>query len=243
MKKLTDKQKKIINIVVTSLQICIVILAITVSAIVLANPRMESSTVGKGSVKLLPVLTNSMEGNNKDSFSEGDLVVAGKPKDASKLEVGDIITYKFRLSPDGKDRLNTHRIYKKLTNEKGEVYFQTKGDAAAENDPDEGFVLASEVLAVYKYHLKGVGAAINKLQQPTNFLLIIVLPLALLFIYNIVLFVRMIMQAKLNKVKAENASLAIDEEEVKRRAIEEYLAKQAAQNGATGETGDKDEEA
>lgn len=227
MKKLNDKQKKIINIVVTALQICIVILAITLSAIILANPRVDSAEVGKGGTKLLPVLTNSMEGTEKDSFKEGDLVVAKKPKDASSLEEGDIITYKITVA--GQNKLNTHRIVSKKTDGEGNVYFNTKGDNNAMND--QGFVYAKDVLAVYSFHLKGVGSAIAWLQQPTNFLLVIVLPLIILFIYNIILFVKMMMQAKMSKLQEGQGTLAvssIDEEELKRKAIEEYLASQEA---------------
>jgi hypothetical protein len=83
------------------------------------------------------------------------------------------------------------------------------------------------VLAVYKTHLNGVGKAINWLQNATHFLLVIVLPLALLFIYNIVLMVKMIMDAKVAKARETSAGItADDEEEIKKKAIADYLAKQ-----------------
>ena len=47
MKKLNEKQKKILNIVVTSLQIAVVLLAVILSAIVLANPNVESNKVAR----------------------------------------------------------------------------------------------------------------------------------------------------------------------------------------------------
>lgn len=220
---LTPGQKKALNIVVTCVQIAIVLITITISIIVLVNPSSGTGEVAEGKVKLLPVLTNSMKGTNKDSFSKHDLVIAQKPKDPKALEVGQIIT--FRETIGGTVQLNTHRIISK-TQVGDEVIYTTKGD----NNilADGGVVGDKDVLAVYKYHLKGVGGAIAWLQKPTNFLLVIILPLAVLFIYNVVLFVRILMQAKLAKLEEEKAALlAIDEEEVKRKAIEEYLAKQA----------------
>ncbi|MFW5780901.1 MAG: signal peptidase I, partial [Bacillota bacterium] len=216
-----EKQKKILNIVVTSVQIAVVLLAIVVSAIIIANPNVANAEVGGGKTKLLPVLTDSMNGDQEDSFAKGDLVVAKEPDDPTNLEVGDIVTYKFELG--NTMQLNTHRIIEKDVDTAGNIWFRTKGD----NEPeDPGFIYADEVIAVYQYHLNGVGSAIHWLQRPTNFLLVIVLPLILLFIYNIILFVRMITQARLEKAAAEKGS--VDEEEIKKKAIEEYLASKKA---------------
>lgn len=224
MKKLTPKQKKIIDIVVTSIEVVIVLLAIIASAIIIANPNPVSATVAKGSVKLLPVLTGSMDGDRKDSFKEGDLVVAGSPKDVLKLEKGQIIT--FKGSVNGYDALITHRIKDVIKDADGNALtYITHGDANPEGSDEQ--VNPYNVLAVYKYHLKGVGKSIKWLQEPTHFLLVIVLPLGLLFIWNIVMFVRMIIQWKMEKAAAGNG--AIDEEEIKRKAIEEYLASQNAE--------------
>ncbi len=218
MKKLNEKQKQILNIVVTSLQIAVVLIAIIISAIVIANPNVANAEVGGGKTKLLPVLTNSMNGDKKDSFAKGDLVVAKTPDNPEDLKVGDIITYKFELG--GVKKLNTHRIIEVKKDTANQTMYITQGDN--ETQSDSGSVYPEEVLAVYQYHLKGVGGAIHWLQIPTNFLLVIVLPLIVLFIYNIVLFVRMLTQARLEKVAAERGIL--DEEEIKKKAIEEYLA-------------------
>lgn len=227
MKKPNEKQKKIINIVVTSVQICVVLLAVILSAIILANPNVANAEIGKGNTKLLPVLTDSMKGDKKDSFEKGDLVIAKTPKDVNALEEGDIVT--FKMSIGGTDQLNTHRIIQKAVDGDGKVRYVTKGDNTTGAD---AAIAAEEVLAVYKYHLNGVGGAIAWLQIPTNFLLVIVLPLILLFIYNIILFVKMMMQAKMSKLQAEQgAAVVVDEEEIKRKAIEEYLAGKKTEDG------------
>ena len=239
--KLTPKQKKIVDITVTCIQVAIIVLAITVSAIVIANPITSSATVGEGKTKLLPVLTDSMNGKDeyyettgfdiKTRFKSGDLVVAETPENNRTLKVGDIVTYVGNVN--GYEALITHRIVEVIDADNDGLIdtYVVMGDivTARENlHPDK-------VLAVYKNHLKGVGAAINWLQNPTNFLLVIVIPLALLFIYNIILVVRMIMEYKMAKVKeqAGEATVApIDEEEIKRKAIEEYLASQKAKEEA-----------
>lgn len=223
--KLSSKQKKIIDIVVLALQIAIVIVSITISAIVLANPNINSGEVGKSNVKLMPVLTNSMTGDNKDSFSKGDLLIMKTPKDTKALKVGDIVTFKGQVMDT--DQLITHRIVD--VSDDG-LRYTCRGDADVLGTQIDT-IAHTEVLAVYSGHLNGVGSAIFWLQKPTNFLLVIVVPLALLFIYNIIMFVRMMMQAKLEKMKEQSDSTAtLDEEAIKRQAIEEYQAQLAKEN-------------
>ncbi len=234
--KLTPKQKKIVDITVTCLQVAIIILAITVSAIVIANPITSSATVGEGKTKLLPVLTGSMNGKDeyyeetgfdiKTRFKEGDLVIAKTPENNRTLKVGDIVTYVGNVN--GYEALITHRIVEVIDTDSDGLIdsYVVMGDVVTAKET----LNPNNVLAVYKSHLKGVGSAINWLQNPTNFLLVIVVPLALLFIYNIILVVRMVMEYKMQKAKeqASTEAIAIDEEEIKRKAIEEYLAQQKA---------------
>jgi len=223
MKKLTPKQKKIVDIVVTSIEVVVVLLAIILSAIIIANPKQSTTEVAKGAIKLLPVMSGSMAGDKEDSFKEGDLVVAKTPDNVLKLNEGDIIT--FKGSVNGFDALITHRIIEVIKDSEGNAQtYITHGDANPEGSNEA--VNPYNVLAVYKYHLKGVGSAIAWLQDSTHFLLVIVLPLGILFIWNIVMFVRMLMQWKMEKAGKGD----IDEEEIKRKAIEEYLASQAKEN-------------
>lgn len=227
-KKLTTKQKKIIDVSVTCLQIAVVIVAIVISIIVIANPIVSSAKVTKSRTKLLPVQSNSMDGSFEDSFKKGDLLIAKTPKDPLALEVGDIITYVGAV--EGFEALITHRIVEVKWDEQGkaETYY-TLGDAES-RDNQATAINPYDVLAVYQSHLKGVGKAIDWLQDDTHFLLVVVLPLIALFVYNIIAFVRVIMQGKMEKLKlaAENAPV-MDEEEIKRKAIEEYLSKQSEQ--------------
>ena len=230
-----SKTKKIIDIVVTCIEVAIVIIAITISAIVIANPSSE--TISGGGIKLMPVLSNSMDGNNKDSFKEGDLVIATVAKtDKEKLDykVGQVITFKYNIN--GYEVLNTHRIIQVVPDANGKALtYITRGDNNPETMTES--VNPYDVVAVYKGKVKGMGNAITWLQEPTHFLLIIVLPLGILFIYNIVMFVLMLMRWNAEKAKAsvvaqQSESAAIDEEEIKRKAIEEYLASQGSAKSA-----------
>jgi signal peptidase I len=226
----SDKRRKIVNVVFTAIQIVIVIVAISLSLAVILNPNVNNVEVGPGPIKLLPILSNSMSGNNKDSFNMGDLVVSFAPKDASNLKEGQIVT--FVMYEGGSQFLNTHRITERNVDGNGNVSYRTKGDAT--ENVDEQVVPANDVLAVYAFHVPRVGEYLIFLQEPDHFMFIIVVPLAVLFLWNIIVLVKMISDARAKAatstvIEELKASIPIlDEEEIKRKAIEEYLAKQNA---------------
>ncbi len=219
--KLNEKQKKILSIVVTVVQVVLVLVAVIASIIILVNP--SQATMRETGITLMPVLSGSMDGDKPDSFAEGDLLIVHAPNDAkydpTKLQVGDIITFEWMAN--GQKIYNTHRIIEVLE-AGGDVRYTTRGDANPENQTEA--VTSSKVLGICTGALKGVGKTITFLQTPLNFLLVILLPLALLFIYNIVVFVKMLMEQKLAKVSGPLSPE--DEAARKQRIIDEYLAAQ-----------------
>ena len=98
------------------------------------------------------------------------------------------------------------------------------------NKDDSGYrSLDGDVLAVWEGGKIGfIGTVVKFLQDPLAFGLIILLPLVLLFAYNIFLIVKMIIADKTAKAREEALNevraTQLDEEEIKRKAIEEYLA-------------------
>jgi signal peptidase len=83
-------------------------------------------------------------------------------------------------------------------------------------------------VAVHDGHsrLAGAGAVADFLKSSIGFLLIVVIPMALFFMYELYNLIKILMEQKMKK--AAVAVSAETEEEIKRRAIEEYLAQQAA---------------
>lgn len=243
--KLNDKQKKIINIVATSVQIVLVLCAVIFSIIILVNPTSDS--IAERKTVLMSVRSDSMAGNQKDSFKAGDAIIIRTPGkdnkyfDPAKLEVGDIITFEDNRVFNGVEiKYVTHRITA-VTPYDGGVKYTTKGDANPVADIKT--VDSKAVLGVYKGKLVGLGKLILFLQTPKYFLLVIILPLALLFIYNLVMFIMMFTQQRAEKIKE---SAAADTEERREQIIAEYLAQQEASNEKIGSdettTGDESED-
>ena len=247
----TDKpmstKKKILNGILLGVQIVLVLFAIILTLIMILNPKKDDvSSVG---IKLLPVLTDSMDGEREidgttyKGFPAGALVIAKAPKNRDNLQVGDIVTFQMR-DDNNELVLNTHRIIEVVEIEPGVKKYRTQGDNPSAT-VDSTLKLPGDIKAVYVTHINGLGKALTWIRDGYHFIYIIIIPLALLLIYNIYLVAQIVIESKVKKARAAAAESAaqaalasIDEEEIKRKAIEEYLRQQAA--AAAGSQDDPD---
>ena len=230
--------KKIVSIALNVLVWAFLVFATLVTILTFVSTN-ASKTDGVPSIlgkSFVSVQSPSMDGNQKGSFKQGDLLIVEKisETEALTLEEGTIIVYRSPKDIDGDGEtgdINTHRIVSKTTTEGGIVYYQTKGDAEAMEDPYQ--LRHSDVIAVYNGHsrVKGFGSVVDFLKSSMGFLLVVVLPMALFFIYEVYNLIKILMENKLKKATATVS--AETEEEIKRRAIEEFLAQQAAANAAS----------
>ncbi len=236
---MNSKVKKVFHIVIDVL----VILILIVSALILIGVLTSRANGGVPNVfgkAPIGVLTNSMHGDNSDSFNEGDLIICDviDKNNIPKYEVGDVVTFAQDITGDGKQSLVTHRIYK--VNEGGT--FLTKGDNNETFDQDQHNSIVFPDLTndgiLAQYHgtkIPVLGGVINFLQTSTGFFWCILFPMILFFLYQAV---RVIMNAMAySKAKGEEkAREAIEKagltEEQKAQAIAEYLASQKQNSGS-----------
>ena len=243
-----SKTKKIVNLVVMIIEILIIIAGIVLSATVIFGSKTKSDELATG-YNLTTVLTDSMDGSLTDEFdvpsfkAKKDLLIIKSitKENLKDLKVGDVITYTGVVG--GEMQLISHRIVKIDYDEElgdSSYIFYTLGDKQRTDAEEENIALSQKIYIgdiqgkVIK-KLSNVGAPIYWFQEDsTHFLLAVVIPLAVLLAYNVYLFIRMIVDYKIKKTKEEGqlaveaikAQSAIDEEEIKRKAIEEYLAQQ-----------------
>ena len=141
------------------------------------------------------------------------------------------------------DQIKDYTGYSK-DDKTGEFILDESGNKIANDKLTDGSGHTYEdiLCVVGETRLTILGTVLNFLRDPLAFALIILLPLVLLFAYNIFLIVKMVIADKTEKARAqalaEAGAMAIDEEEIKRKAIEEYLAslkKQEETNSSTEE--------
>ena len=214
--------KKVVGIVINVILWLFVVFAALTTVVVFTG----TSNNGVGNLfGYMPfsIQTQSME----PTIKAGDVVI-GKEVDFNTLKEGDIITYWTTV--DEQKILNTHRITKVISNGKGSVpSFKTKGDN--NQIEDEYTVEAADIVAKYNSKISGLGKAVDLLETQKGFFICIVLPLILFFLYKLYHFIKVLVT-----VKQEKAGLSKeDEEELKKKAVEEYLAKQKEEQEASEE--------
>lgn len=179
---------------------------------------------GKG---YLNVLSDSMTGDNEDSFNTGDMIIVkiANKKNISKLEVGNIVTfYDYRLASNkgAGSALDTHRIvYIDKTNNDSYVYYtvgdkiakQLNFDASKLNADNYLTILNSlgsnnyqafgstEIRGIYSGKWPGFGKTIQAINN--HFIAIIIVPVAILLVFEIGVLVLNIMRAREEKLKLE----------------------------------------
>lgn len=120
----------------------VILAAVLVVAVAVLIPRIGGATP-------YTVLTGSM----RPHYPPGTLVVA-KPVQATKLRIGDVVTYQLH---SGEPTVVTHRIVAIRQGAQGDLQFQTKGDA--NNVADEAWVMPVQVRGRLWYAVPWLGRA------------------------------------------------------------------------------------
>lgn len=226
---MTTKQKVWFGVKI-ALNVVFYILILLVLLFSISNIRAKNKNdqipniFGKG---YLNVLSDSMTGDNKDSFNTGDMIIVkiANKKNISKLEVGNIVTfYDYRLASNkgAGSALDTHRIvYIDKTNNDSYVYY-TVGDKIAKQlnfdvsklNADNYLTIlnslgsnnyqafgSTEIRGIYSGKWSGFGKTIQAINN--HFIAIIIVPVAILLVFEIGVLVLNIMRAREEKLKLE----------------------------------------
>lgn len=227
----TKTVKKVLNIVANVLVWAFVALSLLTTVLVFSAQKSEDGVPALFGKSWITIETDSME----PTIKKGSLFVINKNEGTSMNDLveGDVITYFAPIDINGDGEIgdiNTHRI---VEANHDKASFVTKGDhnLIKDNEGDDAYTVSyADVIGyvkaadVEKAAIGGVGSAIGFLRSSLGFFLCIVLPLILFFLYELYRFIAILVteRAKKKPVSAET------EEEIKRRAIEEYLKQQAA---------------
>ncbi len=210
-----SKGRRIANTIIN----IVLVIAIILAAVCTYTSYVSTSGNGVPSIfglRVMSIQTESMY----PTMKPGDLIFDTAVKDTSKLKIGDIITYWTVI--DGERVLNTHRITE-IYDGGGYLIFQTKGD----NNTIEDSLTVHESEIVGQYNgmkIAGLGKLFDYLQTSTGFLIVVVIPVAIFFLYHLIQFFRVLFeyQSVKNKLlyekeRGKNEDLVEDE----KRKLEE----------------------
>ena len=166
--------KKAASIVI-SVVMWIIILVAALFAFTTLATKDDGSVSSLAGFTPLTVQSESMA----PTFDQDDLIIV-KQCDPSTLEVGDIVT--FHAIIDNQYALNTHRIIS-INEVNGLNSYTTKGD---NNELADQHVIADgDIVGKYVGKIPYMGKVIGFLSSTWGFLVVIVLPMLLFFIYQV----------------------------------------------------------
>ncbi len=212
----------------------VLLLLFSIANLTVKSDKDIANVFGRG---FLPVLSDSMEGDNSDSFNKGDLLFVRTIKESQvdNLEIGDVVTF-YDLSIAA---LNTHRVV-----EVTDSYIVTQGDKANAINPyviagdntgkDYQIVTYDNVKAVHTGTWSGVGSAVNYLQTPVGFALFIILPVVILLAYQGFVLTKALLAVNKEKLEAKYAEdkeqslkdLEAEKEKIRKELLEELKKEQ-----------------
>lgn len=154
----------------------------------------------------------------KPTFCKGDLIFI-KKCDTSKLKEGDIIT--FHTIIDNQYALNTHRI-QKIDEVNGVRSYTTIGDNN-NGVADQHMISDGDIVGKYVGHISNLGKVMSFLSSSMGFLIVIVLPMLLFFIYQVYNLIMISIRLK-KAIAVENA------EELAKAGLNKADVEQAAKD-------------
>ena len=217
-----SKGKKILNTVIN----IVLVLAIALAAVSTYVSYVSSSGNGVPSIfgiRMFSIQTDSMY----PVLMPGDLIFDTAVKDPDTLQRGDIITYWTIIN--GERVLNTHTIHE-IYDGGGYRIFATKGEN--NTTADALTVHESEIVGKYSFRIGGLGKVFDYLQTSTGFLIVVVLPVFLFFLFHLVQFFRVLFEYQnvKNRIKYEQERGRIEDVlAAQKQEQEEAKAKQRAE--------------
>ncbi|MCR4646785.1 MAG: signal peptidase I [Oscillospiraceae bacterium] len=217
--------KKVLKTVADVLSWIILAVALLITILVFSSGR------NNGVANLFGFIPMTVESDSmKPTFSQGDLIICREVDDIMQLQENDVIT--FWTIIDGKKVKNTHRIVG-INQAETTRSFVTRGDNNNLNDDMPAY--AGDIIGKWtNVRIGGLGTVMNFLRTKTGFFICILIPMAIFFLIELYKFIVTLIEVKAPK------TAEIDEDEIKRRAIEEYLAAQKQENGEGGASAEAD---
>lgn len=211
-----SKSPKIIGLLISVVQ-TVLIIGLVVVALVSFASRIPF--LAQKGLTFYSVVSGSME----PTLPVGSLIYAGRYK-VENLKKDDIITFQVE-GADQQKAVVTHRIVDVKKTDKTDkdpdgndkvttqYSFQTKGDSNAEADAVP--IQSGAILGLYKWHIPHLGRVSMFAQTPFGFGLVVLLPAAILIVWEITSLVLHFKQEYQRKSEVEISKLK--EELLKRR--------------------------
>ena len=241
------KWKKVVSIIINVIFYSFIAFLLVFAVAAFSSNNNDRKIANIFGIGFLNVVSDSMDGNRKDSFKEGDLLfVKVCNSERTQLEgveaQEDIITF-WDSSIGNNGALSTHRIVDIIENADGTIIYRTQGDKIESNYPEYVYDAETkspttytedhysyQIYAVYTGHkIAGFGKVLNFINSTPGFLLCVILPGILLLAYEVFNLIRNLNAMNKQKMQAEYESNKFDAEAEKERIRQELLREMQAE--------------
>lgn len=164
MEKKENKGLKIVKSVLNFVVALLVILFV----IVVVLQRFSNNKLSFFNLRMFTVVSGSM----KPTYDIGDVLIS-KETDASKIKVGDTISYLGRAG-SFRDKVITHKVVGIEKDENGKYVFRTKGTANLVEDP---LVYQDQLYGVVVYKVKLLSLIYKIVSTKYGMLIFVIIPL------------------------------------------------------------------
>ena len=239
--------KKALNILVDILIAVVFVVAAVMIVLVVSSSKSDAKVPTLFGYSLMAVQSDSMDVDG--GFAKGDLIVVRTLTDeqCNALQIGDVVTYIRYFQNQG--FLETHRLVENNSDvnpdffeiadevvdgvwiHDGKHYYMTMGDNpnsvkgvdVKENGKVE-YACAGNIVGQWDgVRIAGLGQVMDFMKSQLGFMLCVVLPVAIFFIYELYIFISTLTRKQKEKTLQE---VADKEEELKAKAVAEFLAQQ-----------------
>jgi len=221
-KKQKPRWKKVVSTVLTAL----IVLVLVAAVLVVVQTKLSKKPFIFGYATCF-VVSNSME----PTIMTHDVIIVEQINDPSELKKGDIVTFVSEKQSDYKGAVVTHRIVSEGV-ENG--YFTTRGDNGLTNFKDDAPTPYENLIGRYVRISRVLTFIYRAFTSKYGFLLLVFIPLMILLGVQVVNFRRACRMDDDGKLPEEKTAEEIQEQaakekkekedEIKRKAVEEYLA-------------------
>ncbi len=235
MKKKNILDNKRFNTIINIVSTVILVLSILICVNVVLSAKADIGVPNFGGYSFMSVKSNSMN----PTFYKGDLIIVKRYKNdgSHEYKVGDVISFVAKNNT-GDHYVNTHRINEIIEGADYKAYV-TKGDHP-KAPVDESHIPASNILGVYTgVRIPKLGKVLDFTQTPNGVVLMIVLPAALIVMWQLFSYLRSLavgkQAANVTAIATAKPSQAPQQyyppaaESEKEAIIQEYLRQQQAE--------------
>lgn len=139
------------------------------------------------------------------TLKKGDMIITYNKINYQDLKVNDIIS--FYSFENGSNIIKTHRITNIYLENNVRLY-ETKGD---NNDvSDNVYITDVDIIGKMKYRIPFLGGIIDFLKNKWVFLFLILIPLGIIFIYQLIDFLKVLIDYKLEKEEQDEKEVKVE---------------------------------